>query len=113
MIKRILYRFAHLTLLCLQEKKVRIIAVGVGGMVEKKELTAIALGDPNHVFTVSQYKDLVQILRALLKESCMDLEGDILFFHLSVSVLGFCNIFSRGDYFKQSFGNELVVDPTN
>lgn len=47
-----------------------MLAVGVGKNVDKKELTTIAMNDENHVFRVTKYKDLVQILDALLKESC-------------------------------------------
>lgn len=42
----------------------------MGADVGKDELTAIAMGDPNHVLMVDQYKDLVKILNVLLKESC-------------------------------------------
>lgn len=42
----------------------------MGTDVGKDELTAIAMGDPNHVLMVDQYKDLVKILNVLLKESC-------------------------------------------
>ena len=47
-----------------------MLAVGVGKNVDKKELKTIAMDNDNHVFRVTKYKDLVNILDALLKESC-------------------------------------------
>nr|XP_058950079.1 streptococcal hemagglutinin-like [Pocillopora verrucosa] len=54
----------------LEDKKVVVIAVGVGKEVNKPELTSIAMGDVNHVFMVDQYTDLVKIINALLDKSC-------------------------------------------
>ena len=48
----------------------RIMAVGVGEDVNKKELQTIAMGDPGHVFRVRKYKNLIDIVNGLLLESC-------------------------------------------
>ena len=48
----------------------RIMVVGVGKDVNKKELQTIAMGDPGHVFRVRKYKNLFEIINGLLLESC-------------------------------------------
>lgn len=62
----------------------RIMAVGVGKDVNKKELQTIAMGDPGHVFRVRKYKNLLQIINGLLLESC---HGGRFFFGVLLTIV--------------------------
>lgn len=54
----------------LQEKDVLVLAVGVGKDIDKKELKAIAMNNPDNSFKVSKFKHLRKVLNQVLIKSC-------------------------------------------
>ncbi|XP_031563116.1 coadhesin-like [Actinia tenebrosa] len=56
----------------LKQKKVRVIAVGIGNQINDSELQTIALGDPNYVVHVSSFYKLFPKLAEILEHSCKD-----------------------------------------
>ena len=53
-----------------QAKGVKVVAIGVGPSVDKKELKQIADGKEENVVQVSQFDDLVSRIKEILKISC-------------------------------------------
>ncbi|EDO38826.1 predicted protein [Nematostella vectensis] len=53
-----------------QDKDVKIVAVGVGHSIGKKELDIIALGDASNVFMLETFDDLVRRLNAIMNSFC-------------------------------------------
>ncbi|XP_032235489.2 coadhesin [Nematostella vectensis] len=54
----------------LKDKDVKIVAVGVGHSIGKKELDIIALGDASNVFMLETFDDLVRRLNAIMNSFC-------------------------------------------
>ena len=77
-----------------------ILAVGVGSDINTRELRAIAMNDSKSVFNVSEYLDLVKILKDVLVESCK--KGMFaLMFYLTIFIISARWIWQKTGDFKK------------
>ena len=56
----------------MQQKGVKVIAVGVGRNIKKNELIRIAMGKPENVIQVFDFHSLFNKTQEIINSSCLD-----------------------------------------
>lgn len=56
----------------MQQKGVKVIAVGVGRNIKKNELIRIAMGKPENVIQVIDFHSLSNKTQEIINSSCLD-----------------------------------------
>ena len=56
----------------MQQKSVKVIAVGVGRNIKKNELIRIAMGKPENVIRVIDFHSLFNKTQEIINSSCLD-----------------------------------------
>lgn len=63
-----------------QDRGVKVVAIGVGPSVDNKELTEIAMGQPDNVVHVQQFDQLVSKLDEIVQKSCAAMKSKLKYY---------------------------------
>lgn len=58
----------------------KVVAIGVGPSVDNKELTEIAMGQPDNVVHVQQFDQLVSKLDEIVQKSCAAMKSKLKYY---------------------------------
>ena len=58
----------------------KVVAIGVGPSVDNKELTEIAMGQPDNVVHVQQFDQLVSKLEEIVQKSCAGMKTKLKYY---------------------------------
>ncbi|XP_073238208.1 collagen alpha-1(XIV) chain-like [Porites lutea] len=63
-----------------KDRGVKVVAIGVGPSVDNKELTEIAMGQPDNVVHVQQFDQLVSKLDEIVQKSCAAMKSKLKYY---------------------------------